>query len=236
MEQKPSPRQRRLTLLFYFLGSYGLFQLLVIGVYSRLYPTQNVVEVFYSEVFFWSIGAGAIALIKINTNILYQSFQQIKDSLKPFVKRVVGYSVLMFAMVLILSLVASQLSGGIAVANQNSIAKQVQQNSWMMVVTAALLGPFVEEMVFRYAMMDIHSESILRQRLLWIGSSLVFGAMHIVASLLIGEYSQLWHILPYVGVGLVLGHLYRKYNNIALPIAVHTLYNTISMGLLLLSR
>ena len=96
-----------------------------------------------------------------------------------------------------------------------------------MFLSAVVLGPICEELVFRKAFFDI----IKKPEIALIVSSLVFGSIHIFSS--IGFYSALEIFLmtiPYVASGVALGYIYiRSKQNIWIPIIVHTLSNFISM-------
>lgn len=96
-----------------------------------------------------------------------------------------------------------------------------------MFISAVILGPICEELVFRKAFFDI----IEKPEIAIVISSLVFGSIHIFSS--IGMYSALEIFLmtvPYVASGVALGYVYiRAKKNIWIPIIVHTLSNLISM-------
>lgn len=112
--------------------------------------------------------------------------------------------------------------------NQTIIELMLKSPSFiLMFLSAAVVGPICEELVFRKAFFDIFKDSTIA---LFI-SSLFFGLIHVVTS--IGSYSlfELFLMLvPYVTSGVAFGYIYIRYKkNIWIPIFVHMLSNTISM-------
>lgn len=95
-----------------------------------------------------------------------------------------------------------------------------------LVLFAVVFAPFVEEMMFRLAGFQ------LLKRIpgipMWgviVITSLLFGMIHVLGD-------DIVQIVYYAGLGIVLGTVYYKSNNIIVPIVVHMIFNifvTISM-------
>ena len=94
----------------------------------------------------------------------------------------------------------------------------------LMLISAIILGPVVEELVFRKAMFGL----ISNVKVALVVSSFTFGAIH-----LIGEASltqALVNGMSYIVMGFVFGYIYlRSHKNIWIPIIVHVLSNLIAI-------
>lgn len=89
---------------------------------------------------------------------------------------------------------------------------------WLQIVVAGILGPIVEEYVFRGL---VYARARRCMKPIWAGliSAFVFGVFH-------GNWIQ----LPYAFIlGLVLAFLYEKYKGITAPIIFHCLANLLSV-------
>ena len=102
-----------------------------------------------------------------------------------------------------------------------------------MFLSAGILGPICEELVFRRAFFNICKTKEMGLLL----SSLCFGLIHITSS--IGEYdlvSMILMTIPYVVSGVAFGIIYIKNDcDIVVPTIIHMLSNIVSMlGILFL--
>ena len=99
------------------------------------------------------------------------------------------------------------------------------------VITMALLGPFLEEMLFR----KNFREAFKNKTLFLVVSSLVFGSVHLLASITTDfQWTQLLFIIPYGGFGYFFGKAYLETNNIFTSVFAHILHNTLSVLIVLL--
>lgn len=90
-----------------------------------------------------------------------------------------------------------------------------------MLFTCSIMAPFFEEMIFRRTI----SAFIKNKWFFIISSGVIFGLIHII-----GSYKgplDFLYIIPYGSMGCCFAYLYRKTNNITLPIIIHMLHNTI---------
>lgn len=124
----------------------------------------------------------------------------------------------------------STFSGQIASNNQASLEGVFQLSMVVSILTAistAILGPFVEEIVFRLCFFKLLEKYHVPKLIILFISSLIFGFMHIFTTM---DFSS----LPlYTLGGLVYGSLYMKSKNVMIPLIVHTAINTVaSIGML----
>ena len=84
---------------------------------------------------------------------------------------------------------------------------------WIVIVVAVIIGPIVEELIFRECL--ISRLSVYGDRYAIVVSALAFGIFH-------GNLSQLVYA---TGLGLILGYAYTKTRSIKYPILIHILMN-----------
>ena len=112
--------------------------------------------------------------------------------------------------------------------NQSTLEEIIHSDGfWMIALSAGIIGPICEEVVFRKAFFNICKTKEMGILL----SSICFGLIHMTSSL--GQYDTFSLILmtmPYIFSGFALGLLYIKNDcNIMVPTIVHMLSNIISI-------
>jgi membrane protease YdiL (CAAX protease family) len=110
--------------------------------------------------------------------------------------------------------------------NQESIDSMMLtfSSAIILIPTVVLIGPFVEEMVFRKSIFGL----IPNKNVAWVVSSLLFGLIHVTEepSILLFFFNG----ISYVGLGFVIGYLYKKHNyNIFMIYGIHAGYNLVSV-------
>ena len=96
----------------------------------------------------------------------------------------------------------------------------------LFLVVSIVLVPFVEEMIFRGII--FHTFRKMSKWLAVLGSSLLFGAVHVMAELTGGNWADIIKILPYFATGLILGLVYERQKNIIPCIGIHMLTEIIA--------
>ncbi len=104
--------------------------------------------------------------------------------------------------------------------NQNALELLLKSAPVIMFISAAILGPLVEESIFRLGFKKV----IKNSKLFIIVSSLVFGLMHVFPTDLNLTIALLQSVV-YIAMGAVLAHFYEEENNIYIVIVVHVLNN-----------
>lgn len=116
------------------------------------------------------------------------------------------------------------ISPGEAV-NQQVIVEALRSNGIILIfVSAVIIGPIVEELIFRKAIFGLISNDKIALAV----STFIFGAIHLLGEASITE--ALVNGIAYFVMGFVFGYIYLKNNrNIIVPIIVHVLSNLISV-------
>ena len=122
---------------------------------------------------------------------------------------------------------------GASPENQEAVVALLKASPILMFISAALLGPFVEEMIFR--LIVFRTVRLLGKIPAVIVSAAAFGFMHVATYVFAGDTHELIGAIQYVTMGLVLGILYEKRKNILLCVFVHATHNAISLILLLVA-
>jgi uncharacterized protein len=109
--------------------------------------------------------------------------------------------------------------------NQQTIESALRSNGIvLMILSAVILGPIVEELIFRKAIFGL----IRKNSVALVVSSLVFGLIHLLNEQTFGEL--IVNGLSYFIMGLVFGYIYIRNNrNIIVPTIVHIVANLISV-------
>lgn len=197
-----------------------------------------------------SLGAGAlvalgVATLDSPTTYVASSILQFVGfglAVAAFLSYIDGWSVLRthtptlrdvaWAVVGVLSLLALSTAAGAALSSfgispaQNQVVATGRRNPvvflYMIPVALLFVGPF-EELVFRGAAQGLLRRALGPTLAILVASAL-FGAVHLIA-LIGGNTGQ----LAYVGIaallGVILGGIYERTENLLVPIAIHGIYN-----------
>ena len=105
--------------------------------------------------------------------------------------------------------------------NEQAVQDYIKYLPWLMLINVGLLGPIVEELVFRKAFKD----AIKNKWLFIIISGLIFGGMHVVGSYT--TITDLLFIIPYSCLGFAFAAAYYNTDTIFTSITLHMIHNTI---------
>ena len=209
-------KQNKIFDIKVFLGG-----LILIGIYLLL-PSKILS-------FFVPLGLGA----NLSIILTYVVFAALVGSL--FRKRLVNdaktfklkmftdsipYYVKGFLWMIVTSIIISRLNIG---TNMNEEANQVIMNNFPIaeILTASIFSPFIEELVFRGSFTKLSSND----KVFIIITALLFSFTHILSS--VYYVKDLLLVLPYLGLSIVFGLVYKKYNNIYVSMLMHAIHNSI---------
>lgn len=116
--------------------------------------------------------------------------------------------------------------------NEVLVQQMLQEAPLLSFISASILAPFLEEMLFRKSLGDIFKN----KKLMIFMCGLIFGLLHVVFSL--KTPWDLLYTVPYGLLGASFAYMMYKQDNIFIPITFHMLHNgiltlisIISMGL-----
>ncbi len=151
---------------------------------------------------------------------LIGDLKKIKDNYRKYIEvTVLAYTIGMILMAVSNLVIQLGFSQGIA-ANEQGVRDLLGTLPIYMTVSACLIGPFEEEMLFR----KIFRDMIYNKVLFVIVSGLVFGLLHVVG---VGStLVEMLYFIPYGILGGTFAYMYTKTDNIWIPILVHIIHNT----------
>ena len=105
--------------------------------------------------------------------------------------------------------------------NEQAVQKMISTLPWLMLITAGVIAPITEEIVFRKSFKN----SFKNKYLFIILSGVVFGFLHVISSY--NSPIELLYIIPYSSLGIAFATMYYKTNTIYTSISMHMLHNII---------
>lgn len=104
--------------------------------------------------------------------------------------------------------------------NEDAVQELITSQPYLMLITAGIIGPIIEELVFRTSFRDVFKNKYL----FIITSGLIFGLLHVVFA----ATSPLDYIyaLPYCFLGLSFAYMVDKTDNNLSSIMMHMIHNT----------
>lgn len=167
----------------------------------------------------WTFIFGILSLIIIALLVMRdKDFFNIYEGKKASTAEAIGWGIIGFFMVYFGQMigVVIELAIGIEVGSENTATLvEVAKLAPIMVITIAIIGPILEEFVFRRVVFG----SFIQTQGFWLSaiiSSVVFAAIHF----------EFTHILLYTICGLVFAFLYYKTKRLLTSIVAHILLNS----------
>lgn len=159
--------------------------------------------------------------LKSDFKILYKT-PAIRTLLIVLIGLVGGY-----CCVFIGNFITSMLSGSNDTSiNEMGIREMISSKyGWMLIPTTVLIGPIVEELVFRKALTSILRDCKINNSLVIFISSVLFGLIHVVSN---GDFVQ---VFPYIAMGVAFGLIESNAKNIFPSTIVHVMNNYIAIVL-----
>lgn len=198
---KENNHNLKVILIFLFTSPLISFSLTLMGLMSYKILDSNL----------YKMGIWLIKALLIS----YLLRDVLVDSLKSFLnKKNLGYIVMSVAIIFVFQLAFILITDRLSLSGHKTSSLLVQQ-SLVSILIVGLLAPLVEELVFRYAMIDMMKNFGVYMKV--IVSSLVFALAHI---------NNPTFLLVYFIMGLVFSMSYIKSKNIYVPIFIHVIFNT----------
>ena len=141
-----------------------------------------------------------------------------------------GVLPLLLVAMLIVTVIVVSLAGGVEVSvNQTGLEDMTAHVPWYLTAPLlVLIGPFVEEYIFRHLMIGKLSQ-YLNRWVCYAASVVLFAALHIAGR----EAITFQALAPYLGLGLVLVFAYAwTANNLMFSYSLHALKNLLSVVLM----
>lgn len=212
-----------ITYFFFEFGAYYILTFLGINI-NELSEKQLVfVEAFFSIIIL-------AILILISRKKFIENFKDFFKNIKSYLKRNAKYWLWSLLIMFISNLAISLIFNVTTSANDQSVRDLFDYYPIYIFLTAVILAPFTEELVFRQSIRYL----IKNKYIFIIASGLIFGFMHISTSL--ASLADILYIIPYSVPGMAFAYMLVKEDNIMVPISFHVIHNSISMILMLIGK
>ena len=166
----------------------------------------------------------AIILLIFNKKIK-NDFKDLKKNHKQYFSKYFKYYLTgLIVMYISNAILIFGFNNGLA-GNEETIRDLLGLHPIYVYISAVLLAPSVEELVFRGGIKKIIPNNIL----FIIVSGFVFGALHIIGN--VNSFIDLLYIIPYSSLGVAFAYIYSKTDNIFVSTGFHTLHNGILISL-----
>lgn len=210
----------------YFFFNFATYDILkLIGIDGSKLSDAQVVLV--STIFSLII---VIFLILISRK---KFIQNIKDFLKnniSYFKRNAKYWLWSLAIMFVSNLFISLIFNTITSANDQAVRTLFDSFPIYIFFSAVIIAPFTEELVFRQSIRYL----IKNDYLFIIVSGLIFGFMHVLASL--SSVADILYLIPYSVPGFAFAYMLTKEDNVMVPISFHLIHNGLSMALMIIGK
>lgn len=166
----------------------------------------------------------AVILLLFNKRIKENYIDLKKNHKKYFSKYFKFYLIGLAIMYISNAILIFAFNGGLA-GNEETIRSILLVHPIYVYISAVLIAPSVEELVFRGAIKNIIPNSILYI----LCSGLIFGGMHLVGN--VTSIIDLLYIIPYSALGIAFAYIYSKTDNIFVTMMLHTMHNGILISI-----
>ena len=166
----------------------------------------------------------AVILLLFNKRIKENYIDLKKNHKKYFSKYFKIYLIGLAIMYISNAILIFVFNGGLA-GNEESIRSILLVHPIYVYISAVLIAPSVEELVFRGAIKNIIPNNILYI----VFSGLIFGGMHLVGN--VTSIIDLLYIIPYSSLGIAFAYIYSKTDNIFVTMLIHTMHNGILISI-----
>lgn len=174
----------------------------------------------------------ALALTMVYKNALIESLRDFIKNRDRYLKQCSSIGIATVAIVVVTAIILARFSIGES-SNQQLIDGRLERNRVIMTLVVCLIGPFVEEMIYRGILYEkVIKNRKSRKRIVGsiLATSLLFALNHfgILNIFKMEYYIQLLKYIPIFVIGVGLNCAYEKTRNIYAPIVVHICINIIS--------
>ena len=179
-------------------------------------------------------------LIIIFRKTLIEDFKKLKVNFKENFRTTIKYWLLGLLVMYVGNFIATFIvNNGAIAANQTNVDEILGSAPVYYVFFVAILGPFIEELIFRAGFRKAFSKPISYA----IFCGLLFGSMHLIAGLdfsslsaFLASSKEFAFLISYGALGFSFAFIYFKTDNIYFPVIAHVLHNTLSLLLMLIAH
>ncbi len=204
--------------LYFFLSLFSglIISLFGINVENLSETSKYVISLLYEAIIL-------IIIILVHFKTLKLDFKTYKSNIKYYLKTYIKYWLFALIAMYIANTILFIIGGSIA-KNEQGVRELIKGNPFIMIILACIVGPILEELIFRISLYKIIGKY---KWLFIILSGLIFGSMHVL-----GEAKTIidyLYIIPYGIPGSFFAYTLYKSNNSCVPISLHIIHNTFAL-------
>ena len=209
-----------IALLLFFFGSYLRYIpifLLKIDVNKASVITLNYLSIFSNALIFIILVLMYIKdIISGIKSLIHDRFKQLDKGF--------NYWFIGVVIMIISNMIISYFNNGGTSNNEESIRIFLEKSPVVAVIGIAILGPVIEELVFRKSFKDVFKNK-------WVylfSSGIIFGALHVILSP-INSFVDYLYLIPYCSMGIAFAYMYYDTDNIMTSITMHIFHNSLNV-------
>lgn len=201
------------------------FAIQLLGGLLKLNLSEYAINVLYFSV-------NLVFVLLVYHRFLLKSFRGFIQRFWPFVQTLIlGFALYYIGNLLFVG-VLGIFAGDTTIANNETVAGLISENSTVMLLFSVIAAPIVEETLVRGVVFG--SFYRINRYLAYAVSILLFSAMHVwqfAAALTVP--ALIYNSLVYIPASVALGWTYEKSGTILCPIVLHAIINAIAYGVTL---
>lgn len=207
-------------LFYFFVSQFQALPFWVLNIDTTTLP--EIVKVIYTllvQVFL------VLIIAYIFRKDLKKNFKDLKKNHKYYFSNYLKYWFLALGLMMLSNAIILMFEPGSIAGNEEAIRDMFSKTPIYTFISAVIIAPILEELVFRKSFRYMFSNDIL----FILFSGITFGAFHVISSF--ESFFDLIYIIPYSIPGLVFAYVLVKSKNIFVPMGLHFLHNGILMSL-----
>lgn len=217
-----------LLLLLYFIGYMYVVPFLGKEITLWLNPSAHIMNLPILLVFYVLVLITAFLLTK---KVWKQSIINTRENFVYGIKLILVLAAIMLALNMLLSILLMLITHTQNSVNQDIIRENTMVAPAFTLVTDCLIAPFLEETIFRAGLF-----TALRRRfsffLAAIISSIAFGSIHVMDSIITGNFMDLPYLILYAVIGMIFAYAYEKSNSVCTSVGIHMINNVVASMIL----
>ena len=216
-----------LFVIIYFSGAIFFQTRLSENVLLNIHGNTKFWDTYFEIIYY---GIFAVACLLFYKNKIAASIKKIK--ITDF--KYIGIALIFIIITMVASAIILSYNGIGESANQEAINNYISDYGIITLLVVIILGPFVEEIVFRgiiYYLLREKKENLARIIVANFITSLMFAIYHCdIKSLLVFNVEQILSIIPLFFLGVGIAYVQEKTSNISCSIVTHIVINLISIS------
>lgn len=218
-----SERKRRVLLAVYFVVYLFLFQFIILNfIYEKYGFTGYLICDALMNAFM------LILFVFVLYDWLGDQWHTFCEKPWDSVKNIVLYVLMLFGVTILFNLLFVSPFNLSEAENQMNNDAYMGMNLFGFLLNAIFMAPFIEEIIFRGCIFHPAAKKwgMLAGALL---SGVIFGGLHIAASMTSGNWINLLYIIDYGMCGVVLSYAFGRSDSIWTSVFVHAVFNLLGV-------